>query len=326
MAAMPSPFLGTGLLFAPLRPGDAVAVVAPAGAVDAARFYAGCEALRRAGHPPVYLDSILERDLYFAGPVERRARELEEMYRRDEVRAILCARGGYGCNYLLPELDFELIRAHPKPFIGHSDITSLLTCLADLGLPALHGPMLLKDFTEEQGVDAAAWQAATTGSAFTASSPGAVALAEGSAEGVLYGGCLSILAASLGTPWECRIEGKLLFLEDINAKPFQVDRMLMQLKLAGKLEGVRGFVFGEMVECGDQALLRELIPRVLGGLGVPIAYGLRSGHVSAGNITLPLGVPARLEVRGGRVELHITGAATAAAGERGIGEQAGKRR
>jgi muramoyltetrapeptide carboxypeptidase len=131
-------------------------------------------------------------------------------------------------------------------------------------------------------------------------------LVSGNGEGILYGGCLSILVASLGTPFEIRTDGTILFLEDVAAKPFQIDRMLMQLKLAGKFSSVRGIVFGEMQDCRQSAdqhyTLEEVITRVVGDLGIPVAFGLRSGHVSRANVTLPMGVRARLEV-GGDVRL-----------------------
>ena len=117
------------------------------------------------GYKPFYFDSILEHDLYFAGSVERRARELEEMFVRDEVRAIVCARGGYGANYLLGELDLAKIAAHPKIFVGYSDITTLLTCFCGRGgFVTFHGPMVTKDFAHADGVDLASWQRALTGS------------------------------------------------------------------------------------------------------------------------------------------------------------------
>ncbi|MGA8341857.1 MAG: LD-carboxypeptidase, partial [Candidatus Sulfotelmatobacter sp.] len=109
-----------------LRPGDTVGIVAPASNIKRADLDAGCEALRRAGYRPFYFDSILEQDLYFAGSVERRTRELEEMFVRDDVRAIVCARGGYGANYLLKDLDLQKLKTHPKIFVGYSDITTLL--------------------------------------------------------------------------------------------------------------------------------------------------------------------------------------------------------
>lgn len=227
-----------------LQLGDTVGIVAPASNIKRGDLDAGCERLRRAGYRPFYFDSILDQDLYFAGPVERRARELEEMFAREEVRAIVCARGGYGSNYLLPVLDLEKIKTHPKIFVGYSDHTALLTYFTDAaGLVTFHGPMVAKDWAHEDGVDLTSWQAALSGTAAwepnLGAGSGARGLIEGTAEGILYGGCLSILVASLGTPYEIRTDGTILFVEDMAEKPYRIDRMLMQLKLAGKLDGVR---------------------------------------------------------------------------------------
>jgi muramoyltetrapeptide carboxypeptidase len=301
-----------------LRPGDTVGIVAPASNVKLTELEAGCEGLRRAGYKPFYFDSILEQELYFAGSVQRRARELQDMFVREDVRAIVCARGGYGSNYLLEALDWETIKAHPKILVGYSDLTTLLTYLSDtLGFVTFHGPMVAKDWARDGGVDLPSWQAALTGAPTWEpdldAGSGATGLVEGSGEGILYGGCLSILVASLGTPYEIHTEGTILFLEDVAAKPYQIDRMLMQLKLAGKLSGVRGIVFGEMRDCVQIAnqgyTLEEVALRIVGDLGVPVAYGVRSGHVTAQNITLPIGVRAKLKIRDGQVSLKFLEAA-----------------
>jgi muramoyltetrapeptide carboxypeptidase len=301
-----------------LRLGDTVGIVAPASNIKQADLEAGCEALRRAGYKAFYLGSILERDLYFAGTPDRRARELEEMFSRDDVRAILCARGGYGSNYLLNGLNLEIVKAYPKIVIGYSDITSLLTYLVDAtGQAVFHGPMAAKDWAHSDGVQMSSWQLALSNSEpwDVPLNSEVAGLADGDAEGVLYGGCLSILVASLGTPYEIQTEGKMLFLEDIAAKPFQIDRMLMQLKLSGHLNSVRGIIFGEMVECAQSQsqdyTLPQVIQRVVGDLGVPVAFGVRSGHTTTGNITLPFGVRSRLSVSEGRVALKILESAIA---------------
>ncbi len=301
-----------------LRLGDIVGIVAPASNVKSADLEAGCEAMSRAGYKPFYFDSILDHDLYFAGSVERRVHELEAMFRREEVRAIVCARGGYGANYLLSRLNLEIVKSHPKIFVGYSDLTALLTYFSDAtGLVTFHGPMVAKDWANEDGVDSASWHAALTATGpwelnLDAAS-GASGLVNGSAQGTLYGGCLSILVASLGTPYEIRTQGTILFLEDVAAKPYQIDRMLMQLKLAEKFKGVRGIIFGEMRDClqnANQAYkLEDVVLRIMGDLRIPVAYGLRSGHVTAGNITLPIGIHAGLTVRGGEVQLKILEAA-----------------
>jgi muramoyltetrapeptide carboxypeptidase len=309
----------------PLRPGDTVAIVAPASNVRYEAVERGAQRLRDLGYLPVYDPGIFDQDIYFAGSPQRRAGELHRAFADPEIRAIICARGGYGSNYLLPLLDLGLIRRHPKIFAGYSDLTCLLTWLHDAtGLVTLHAPMAIKDFGSNDGVHMASWNAAVAGASEwqlrskDVSLEDFVPLAPGSAEGPLYGGCLSILAASLGTPYEIQTEGKILFLEDVNAKPYQIDRMLMQLKFGGKLQGVRGIVFGEMLDCIQTAnqgyTLEEILLRVLGDLPIPVAYGLRSGHVSRENITLPVGVQTRLTVDAASACLEILESATALAG------------
>lgn len=307
-----------------LRPGDTVGIIAPASSFNRDEFESGCAVLRQMGYNPVYDDSIFDRDLYFAGTPERRSSAFEQMYFRDGVKAILCVRGGYGSNYLLPLLDrvtIAKIAASPKIFVGYSDLTSLLTRFSDAaGIVTFHGPMIAKDFARPGGIDLDSWQSALGGAKnwnipFGADS-GVKSLIQGSAEGVLYGGCLSMLVASLGTPYEIRTNGTILFIEDVGTKPYQVDRMLMQLKLAGKLEGVRGFIFGEMLDCvqdsNQRFTLEEVVMRIIGDRKVPIAYGVRSGHVSRGNITLPLGVSVLLNVGATGVNLEILEPATIA--------------
>lgn len=287
-----------------LQPGDIVGIVAPASGFRRDDLEAGCAELLRLGYQPFYLPSVFERQLYFAGSAERRVSELHEMFSRPEVKAILCARGGYGCNYLLPHLDLDLVRANPKIFAGCSDVTSLLTYLCDAaGLVTFHAPMVAGDLARRGGFDQASWLAAlSSGGPYSRefSAEEVKPLVEGTAEGILYGGCLSLLCASLGTPYEIRTEDTILLLEDRAERPYRIDRMLMQLKLAGKFGGVRGIVFGEMIDChetgGSDYNVQHVATRILGEFGIPMAFGLKSGHVSSGSITLPLGVPAKLVV------------------------------
>jgi muramoyltetrapeptide carboxypeptidase len=184
-----------------------------------------------------------------------------------------------------------------------------LRLLDELGLPAFHGPMVAADFYLEDGVHLPSFRAALAGEPYSLGvAEGLRVLKPGAASGVLYGGCLSILVSLLGTEWEPRTEGKLLFLEDTGAKPYQVDRMLWQLRHAGKLEGVSGIVFGEMLACASPGaapdLLDETIASALAGFEGPIAIGLRSGHVSRQNVTLTFGVHAELK-SGDDTELHL---------------------
>jgi len=184
-----------------------------------------------------------------------------------------------------------------------------LWLLDQIQLPAFHGPMVAADFANDDGVHLPSLQAALAGKAYSlGASEGLRTLHPGRARGVLYGGCLSILVALLGTPYEPQTEGKLLFIEDVNVKPYQVDRMLWQLQQAGKLDGVKGIVFGEMLDCetpgAPPELLDEVILRAFESFQGPIAIGLRSGHVSRGNVTLTFGVEAELNATN-QVDLHL---------------------
>ena len=191
----------------------------------------------------------------------------------------------------------------------------MITFVSDrTGLVTFHGPMLAKDIAGG-ALEASSWNHAFQGSAsWSIPTRGVEVLHPGRARGRLHGGCLSLLAASLGTPFEIETDETILFLEDVGEKPYQIDRMLMQLLLAGKLEGVRGFIFGEMLDCvqpgGPSYTLQQVIQRVLADYKVPIVYGLKSGHVSGGNITLPLGVQAELSADDSGAQLKILEAAT----------------
>jgi muramoyltetrapeptide carboxypeptidase len=295
--------------------GDKIGLAAPASSFNKEAFLAGCEQIRSMGYEPVYSEDIFDRDLYFAGSADRRAREFHEFWQREDIAAIVCVRGGYGSNYLLEQLDFDLLASRPKILVGCSDITTLLTAIHDrTGLVTFHGPMVAKDIAGVT-LDFASWNISLQGASdWCVSTNGVETLRPGRARGKLYGGCLSMLVASLGTPYEIEPANTILFIEDIAEKPYRIDRMLMQLHLAGKLEKVRGFVFGEMLDClppkNEAYTLPQVIMRVLEKYKVPVVFGLKSGHVSSGNITLPIGVQAELRAGEAGVELKILEAAT----------------
>ena len=293
-------------------PSDAlVAVVSPASTPKPDNVESGLAALRALGYAPQASDHILTRGpLYFAGTPEMRLRDLHHAFADDEVRAIFSTRGGYGSNYLLDALDLDLIAESAKPLLGYSDLTAVQLWLLDqIELPAFHGPMVAADFSLQDGVHLPSLQAALGGRPYSVgAAEGMRTLHPGRARGTLYGGCLSILVALLGTPYEPQTEGKLLFVEDLNARPYQIDRMLWQLRQAGKLDGVKGIVFGEMLDCASPGaapeLLDEVILRVFDDFQGPIAIGLRSGHVSRSNVTLTFGVEAELQAAN-QAELNL---------------------
>jgi muramoyltetrapeptide carboxypeptidase len=299
------------LPMARVAPGAGIRIVAPASFAQPERVEQGAAALRKLGFAPSFGAHAGERGpLYFAGSPAQRLADLHAAFADESTSAVMALRGGYGANYLLEDLDLARIREHPKAFFAYSDLTGVqLRLLDELGLTAFHGPMLAADFYREDGVHGASLQAALSGDAFSVSADeGLRTVKAGSARGMLYGGCLSILVSLIGTRWEPRTEGTLLFLEDVGTKPYQIDRMLWQLRQAGKLDGVRGIVFGEMLHCVSPGaapeLLEEAILGALEGFTGPIAIGLRSGHVSRSNVTLRFGAEAELTA-GGEARLHL---------------------
>ena len=286
-----------------VAPGAGISVVAPASFARKERIDAGTDRLQSLGFAPHFMPNAQERGpLFFAGTPEQRIDDLHTAFADPATQMVMCLRGGYGSNHILRLIDLEIMRAHPKPFFAYSDLTGLQLHLLDrLGLPSFHGPMLAADFHLEDGVHLESFYAALHGTRYSVGlAQGLRAIKPGTARGILYGGCLSILVSLLGTPWEPQTEGKLLFVEDVGAKPYQIDRMLWQLRMAGKLEGVTGIVFGEMLDCASPGaepdLLEKVIDSALADFNGPIAFGLRSGHVSRDNVTLTFGVEAELRV------------------------------
>jgi muramoyltetrapeptide carboxypeptidase len=288
-----------------VAPGSGLRIIAPASSAQAERSDLGFAALKKLGYEPAWGASALERGpLYFAGTPAQRLADLDAAFADEKSSAVISLRGGYGSNYLLSSLNLETIAAHPKPFFAYSDLTGIqLRLLDEIGLPVFHGPMLAADFYLEDGVHLESFRAALSGQPYSVGAAEGLRLLKPAAtsdpvRGTLYGGCLSILASLLGTPWEPCTEGTLLFLEDTGVKPYQIDRMLWQLRVAGKLDGVLGIVFGEMLDCVSPGaapdLLDKAILSALHDFAGPIAIGLRSGHVSRQNVTLTFGVEAEL--------------------------------
>ena len=293
-----------------LGPHGKIGVVSPASCVDRSALEAGCRALASMSDWQVLTSPFaLQSDGAFAGSAATRAAALMEMWQREDVDVVICSRGGYGSNYLLPLLDFDALRMTPKAFMGYSDNTCLLLALERAGLVVFHGPMVASDFGRGSA-DESSFRAALNGEALDLSFTGSQiqTLVAGEARGPITGGCLSVVVTSLGTPWEIETEGRILFLEDVNERPYRIDRMLRHLLLAGKLENVRGIIFGAMRACApepDEEPMAQMILRVLKGLHRPIVLGFPSGHVHKGNITLPFGVPALLHAEDSGIRLHV---------------------
>ena len=280
---------------APLRPGDLIAVTAPAAAVDVAAVEAGARLLERAGFKVRIGETVGKQAGYLAGTDAERLAELQALFADRSVRAIIAARGGYGSGRLLPRFDVETARRHAKLFVGYSDVTFLLIELVQrANLVVFHGPMVADFAANPSGAEALLRMLSGDRTAWNLRAREIVQ--PGTGEGVLVGGCLSILVAGLGTPHAVDTKGRLLFLEDVNEKPFRVDRMLTQLRQAGKLDGVAGVLFGDMTGCGhagDAVTVRDVLREAFAGARYPVVFGLPTGH-GGGTATLPLGVRARL--------------------------------
>jgi len=286
-----------------LRAGDTVGVVAPSGAVEEERLDAGVRALESWGFRVVLGAAARRRRGYLAGTDAERLHDLQTMLDDPEVRAIFCARGGYGSQRVVPSLDFSALVRAPKAVVGYSDATALLTAIGGAGVVAFHGPMVASDLA--RGItdrSTIRLQRMLSDPEYVWELEAPVGIRPGRGEGHLVGGCLSVLASTLGTPYAVEPAGCVLFLEDVHEWPYRLDRLLTQLRQTGKLDGLAGLVFGTMAGC-----------RVLDGIGAldvvrdlfedapyPVGFGVPAGHdpaaANAENLVLPLGVRVVLEV------------------------------
>lgn len=309
-----------------LRPGDTVGVIAPATSVsDPDRLALVGRTLAHFGLRPKMGRHAQQRMGDYRASVAARLDDLHAMFRDPEVRGIFCVRGGYGAAHLLDRIDYDLVRRHPKVFVGYSDITALhLAIHHHAGLVTFHGPILLSDFPEytERHYRQALFDAKPPGK--LSNPPGGDALRPthtlrairgGTATGQLIGGNLTLITAALGTPYEIDTRERILFLEDVDEEPYSIDRMLTQLRLAGKLKDAAGVIFGECENCGPRDYkpsmvlpysLGEVLDNVLTDARGPVLAGLTIGHTSD-QLTLPLGVRATLDADRGTLELHESG-------------------
>ena len=301
-----------------LRPGSTLAILSPASTPKHDLVHRGIAHLHSLGYKTHLGAHALDSGpLYYAGLLDDRLDDFHAAFADPTIDGVVCTRGGWGSAELLPHLDAALIRANPKVFVSYSDHTSLHCWLHNkANLVTFYGPMAAADFSRDDGVDIASWNHNFRGDSswFLGTADGLRVLRPGFAEGQLTGGCISIFAEALGTPYAPRIDrGSVLFLEDIGTKPYQWDRMLLHLRYSGLLERVTGIVFGDMRQCvasDEFDFLDRAILHALRDFDGPIAIGLRSGHVSGSNITLPLGVSASLDLtEEGNPRMHFLEAA-----------------
>jgi muramoyltetrapeptide carboxypeptidase len=285
-----------------VRAGDTIGIVAPASNIKPELLEQGCRELESLGFKTFYRPDIVTSYRYFAGPHERRRAEFLEMLQSNDIRAIFCARGGYGSGHLIPYLSADLIRQNPKIISGASDITLVLNFVERSGVVSFHGPMVATSIRQgSAGYDRDVLLSLLQGSAqLCFPTDGTTVLRPGIAEGRLTGGCLSLVVSTLGTHHEIDTTDSILVLEDIDAKPYQIDRMITHLKQAGKFEGVRGVVFGEMLNCMQNPnqgyTLEQVLLDLLAEFSFPVLFGFATGHTSRPNVIVPFGVRARLDL------------------------------
>jgi muramoyltetrapeptide carboxypeptidase len=253
--------------------------------------------------------NVGQRFGYLAGTAQQRVDDLHAMFSDKDVRGVFCIRGGYGSAQMLDKIDYSMIRANPKVFLGYSDITALHAAIGQrTGLITFHGPVSLSHLTEwsQQHLRDALFRGAPIGSVTNPAEgnplrPGHTlrTVRGGKARGALAGGNLTLLSTTLGTPFAIETAGKILLMEDIGEDIYRIDRMFTQLRLAGKLQAAAGIVVGECKDCPppnhDSAFsLGEVIDYLLGDLNIPVLYGLSFGH-TIDQVTLPLGAMASLD-------------------------------
>ncbi len=289
----------------PLAPGARIGVIAPAGGVDRASLLAGITAIEAQDYVVELARGVYQTNGYLAGDASGRALDLMNFFRRDDIAAIFCARGGFGSIQMLEFLTDE-VKKHPKIFVGYSDITVLLHWLrVRYGMVTFHGPMVAMDLA--RGISDRSgehfWSMVNGRKRTWKLSLGEV-VRGGCAEAEMLGGCLSMLVTTLGTAYEIDTRGQILFLEDVGERPYRIERMLTHLKMAGKLDHLAGLVFGDFTRCEGEGPrdVRAVIGDLFAKAPYPVVMGLPAGHGEE-NLALPFGVRMRLD--GGSASLAM---------------------
>lgn len=293
-----------------LQKGHKVGLIAPGSAIGEEALQEAIKNLKALGLSVELGKHVRAKHGYIAGTDKERLSDLHTMFRRSDIDAIWCARGGYGCSRLLPDIDYELIRNNPKLLIGYSDITALLNGIFEkTGLVGIHGPVGASqqtDYTKKHFIGVAMKpkkrfkiNLSTENQEIQEDLFEVEVIQPGQAEGILVGGNLSLLAAMAGTEYQPKVKDRLVFIEDVGEKPYRVDRMLTQLRQAYKLEEAAGLILGVFAGCeadedDDSLSLKECLADRLGGLGIPVLYGYSFGHID-NQCSLPVGVQAKMD-------------------------------
>lgn len=309
-----------------LRPGDTVGLITPSSYVSDPGLLAAAErTVRYFELNPKFGRNVRKREGYLGGSTDERLDDLHAMFADPAVNAIFAIRGGYGSAQLLDRIDYGLLRRNPKIFLGYSDITALhLGIRKRAGLMTFHGPVALSGFSgyTQKYFRRALFETAPIGPVTNPPESNPLRPAHtlrtirpGAARGPLTGGNLTLIATTMGTPFEIETAGRILLLEDVGEEPYSIDRMLTQLRLAGKLDAAAGIVFGECRDCRPRDFkpgfestlsLGEVLDEILGKLRIPVLAGLTFGHTDD-QLTLPLGAMASLDADKGELNIEEAG-------------------
>lgn len=297
---------------AALKRGDTIAITAPAGAIfnqeAVAKFVAILEGL---GFKAIVGRTVTQKYGYLAGSDQERANELHEFFLDKEVKGIIAMRGGWGCARMLPLLDYKLIRLHPKVIMGFSDVTSLLIAITSkTGLVTFHGPVgysSWNDFSVEYVKRTLMLKETVIMLQPAFCMEKLCTFHPGTAKGTLVGGNLTVVASMIGSEYLPQWNNKILFLEETGEEPYRIDRMLTQLKLAGVLDSISGFIFGECVKCEPEEpekslSLMQVFNDHIKPLRIPAFYGSMIGHIE-NKFTLPIGIVAEMDAGTGTIRL-----------------------
>jgi len=279
-----------------LVPGDAIGIAAPASPFDTEIFYRGADVLKDMGFKVCIPDDIFAKKGYLAGSDRHRAESLNRLFADRNIKAILCAKGGFGSLRILPLLDFEMIRRHPKIFAGFSDVSALLWALySRCGLVTFHGPVITTlGNADQETKDALLSMLLSADLRLEIKAEKGITLRGGSASGPLAGGNLSTLCHLAGTPFAPVFIGHILFLEDRGEPSYKIDRMLFQMKLSGCFDGIAGLILGEFQDCGRTEEILKIVNNIFREYDIPILAGFDAGHGKR-NLALPMGLEAELD-------------------------------
>ena len=284
-----------------IKPGDTLGICAPSGRFDTEKFNQGIEVLKTLGFQVQVPQEIFQGKRYLAGDDMERAGVINRLFSDPGIKGILCARGGYGALRILNHLDWDMIRKNPKPFMGYSDITAILTAiLAETGMPVLHGPHVVSLATADEKT-LVSFVDSLSRLKKTIEMPNGKAIREGMSMGILKGGNLATLSHLLGTRFQPDFAGAVFFFEDIGEPAYKIDRMLTQMKLAGLFDKIHGVITGSFENCDNAAYIEEIVDECFDEYNIPVLSGLDAGHGKT-NLSLSFGTMIKMDTMARKIQ------------------------